>query len=182
MCAASWRRSASSLAAIGTRATQPRFPSFAPLTTALSGTVGVGNIAGVAVAISMGGPGATFWLIVAGVLGMSTEVRRVYVERGVPTQECRRQLLRRPDVHLGTRLGRAAVAAPRQGPWASSTPWRWWSAAWGSATCTNPTRPRQWWWILAGSAWLADNVWLVGAVLALLVALVIIGGIKSIAK
>ena len=46
---------------------------FRALTTALSGTVGIGNIAGVAVAISMGGPGATFWLIVAGVLGMSTK-------------------------------------------------------------------------------------------------------------
>jgi len=39
---------------------------FQALTTALSGTVGVGNIAGVAIAISLGGPGATFWMIVAG--------------------------------------------------------------------------------------------------------------------
>ncbi len=43
------------------------------LTTALSGTVGTGNIAGVAVAISLGGPGATFWMIMAGLLGMSTK-------------------------------------------------------------------------------------------------------------
>ena len=40
----------------------------------MSGTVGIGNIAGVAVAISLGGPGATFWLIVAGFLGMSTKL------------------------------------------------------------------------------------------------------------
>ena len=46
---------------------------FQALTTAVSGTVGIGNIAGVAVAISVGGPGATFWLIVAGLLGMSTK-------------------------------------------------------------------------------------------------------------
>ena len=45
---------------------------FQALSTAVSGTVGIGNIAGVAVAISVGGPGATFWLIVAGLLGMST--------------------------------------------------------------------------------------------------------------
>ncbi len=45
---------------------------FQALTTAVSGTVGIGNIAGVAVAISLGGPGATLWLIVAGFLGMST--------------------------------------------------------------------------------------------------------------
>lgn len=44
---------------------------FQALTAALSGTVGLGNIAGVAVAISIGGPGATFWMITAGILGMS---------------------------------------------------------------------------------------------------------------
>jgi len=46
---------------------------FQALTTALSGTVGLGNIAGVAIAISLGGPGATFWMIVAGILGMSSK-------------------------------------------------------------------------------------------------------------
>ena len=46
---------------------------FQALATALSGTVGLGNIAGVAIAISIGGPGATFWMIVAGLLGMSTK-------------------------------------------------------------------------------------------------------------
>ena len=46
---------------------------FQALTTALSATVGLGNIAGVAVAISVGGPGATFWMIIAGLLGMSTK-------------------------------------------------------------------------------------------------------------
>lgn len=46
---------------------------FQALATALSGTVGLGNIAGVAIAISLGGPGATFWLIVGGLLGMSTK-------------------------------------------------------------------------------------------------------------
>lgn len=44
---------------------------FQALTTALSATVGLGNIAGVAVAISIGGPGATFWMILAGLFGMS---------------------------------------------------------------------------------------------------------------
>lgn len=46
---------------------------FQALTAALSGTVGLGNIAGVAVAIAMGGPGATFWMIIAGLLGMSSK-------------------------------------------------------------------------------------------------------------
>ena len=46
---------------------------FQALATAVSGTVGNGNIAGVALAISLGGPGATFWMIVCGLLGMSTK-------------------------------------------------------------------------------------------------------------
>ena len=46
---------------------------FQALSAALSGTVGLGNIAGVAVAISIGGPGATFWMIVAGLLGMASK-------------------------------------------------------------------------------------------------------------
>jgi len=46
---------------------------FQALTTALSATVGLGNIAGVAVAIVIGGPGATFWMIIAGLLGMASK-------------------------------------------------------------------------------------------------------------
>lgn len=46
---------------------------FQALTAALSATVGLGNIAGVAVAISIGGPGATFWMIVAGLIGMASK-------------------------------------------------------------------------------------------------------------
>ncbi|HUF25561.1 MAG TPA: alanine/glycine:cation symporter family protein [Gemmatimonadaceae bacterium] len=46
---------------------------FQALSTALSATVGLGNIAGVAIAISLGGPGATLWMIVAGLLGMTTK-------------------------------------------------------------------------------------------------------------
>ena len=46
---------------------------FQALTTALSATVGLGNIAGVAIAIGMGGPGATFWIILVGFLGMSSK-------------------------------------------------------------------------------------------------------------
>jgi alanine or glycine:cation symporter, AGCS family len=46
---------------------------FQALATAVSGTVGLGNIGGVAVAIGTGGPGATFWMIICGLLGMSTK-------------------------------------------------------------------------------------------------------------
>ncbi|CAL2076063.1 alanine or glycine:cation symporter, AGCS family [Tenacibaculum sp. 190524A05c] len=46
---------------------------FQALTAALSATVGLGNIAGVAIALSIGGPGATFWMIVIGLLGMASK-------------------------------------------------------------------------------------------------------------
>ena len=46
---------------------------FQALSSAVSGTVGLGNIAGVAVAVTLGGAGATFWMIVAGLLGMATK-------------------------------------------------------------------------------------------------------------
>jgi AGCS family alanine or glycine:cation symporter len=59
------------------RYTDPNAPGqithFQALTTALSATVGLGNIAGVAVAVSLGGPGATFWMILMGLCGMTTK-------------------------------------------------------------------------------------------------------------
>lgn len=65
------------LALVSGRHADPAHPGevshFQALATALSGTVGLGNIAGVAVALSIGGPGATFWMIVAGLLGMATK-------------------------------------------------------------------------------------------------------------
>jgi len=53
--------------------TEGEVSHFQALTTALSATVGLGNIAGVAVAISLGGPGATFWMVVAGLIGMASK-------------------------------------------------------------------------------------------------------------
>lgn len=58
---------------------------FQALTAAVSGTVGLGNIAGVAVALSIGGPGATFWMILCGLLGMATKF--VEVTLGVKYRE-----------------------------------------------------------------------------------------------
>lgn len=58
---------------------------FQALTAAVSGTVGLGNIAGVAIAVSVGGPGATFWMILCGLLGMATKF--VEVTLGVKYRE-----------------------------------------------------------------------------------------------
>ena len=70
---------------------------FQALATAVSGTVGLGNIAGVAVAIAVGGPGATFWMIVCGLLGMSSKF--VECTLGVKYRDIDgRNSLRRSDV------------------------------------------------------------------------------------
>jgi len=53
--------------------------SFQALATALASTVGVGNIAGVATAISIGGPGSLFWLLVSGLVGMATKFAEIAV-------------------------------------------------------------------------------------------------------
>ena len=52
---------------------------FQALATALASTVGVGNIAGVSTAISLGGPGALFWLLVSGLLGMGTKFSEIAI-------------------------------------------------------------------------------------------------------
>lgn len=71
---------------------QGEVTSFQALTTALSATVGLGNIAGVAIAVSIGGPGAVFWMIVAGFLGMTSKF----------TEATLAQMYRevRPDGHI----------------------------------------------------------------------------------
>jgi len=51
---------------------------FQALSTAVSGTVGIGNIAGVAIVISIGGPGATFWLVIAGFLACQQNLQNVW--------------------------------------------------------------------------------------------------------
>ena len=154
---------------------------FQALTTAVSGTVGIGNIAGVAVAISVGGPGATFWMIVAGLLGMSTKFAEctlgVRYRRdnpdgsvsGGPMYYLERGLADRGRPRLGRALG-AFYAA---------------SIVVGCVGIGNMFQSNQATAIfldVADVAFLSDNAWLMGVVLAALVGLVIVGGIKSIAN
>ena len=58
---------------IGDESQEGEVSHFQALTAALSATVGLGNIAGVAIAVSIGGAGATFWMIIAGFLGMASK-------------------------------------------------------------------------------------------------------------
>jgi len=120
---------------------------FQALTTAVSGTVGLGNIAGVAVAVGIGGAGATFWMILAGLLGMASKFTEVTL--GVKYR----------NVHhaAGTGLRRAQCAtSPKGWPsaachgwasfWRRSLPSVAWEVPSAGATCSRPTRAFSRWW------------------------------------
>ncbi|MXX29932.1 MAG: alanine:cation symporter family protein [Gammaproteobacteria bacterium] len=159
---------------------------FQALTTAVSGTVGIGNIAGVAVAISLGGPGATLWLIVAGFLGMSTKLAECTLavmyrrERdgqvsGGPMHYLERGLAARNWLGMGRRVGRALGL--------------FYAAAMviGCLGIGNMFQSNQATAILidvtgGANSVFADRAWLVGLLLAAGVGLVIIGGIRTIAN
>ncbi len=156
---------------------------FQALTAAVSGTVGIGNIAGVAVAISLGGPGATFWLIVAGLLGMSTKFaectlgvmyRRNHDDDSVsggPMYYLERGLAERNWPRVGRALGMFYAAAMVIGCLGIGNMFQSNQAA---AILIDVTG--------GGTSLLADKAWLIGLVLAAAVGVVIIGGIRSIAS
>jgi len=152
---------------------------FQALTTALSATVGLGNIAGVAVAIVIGGPGATFWMIIAGLLGMASKFTectlgvkyRLINDRGEvsggPMYYLSRGLEKRNLKGLGKVL--AAVFAVL--------------CIGGSFGGGNMFQANQAFVQVSNKLPLFEgNGALFGFILAILVGLVILGGIKSIAK
>jgi AGCS family alanine or glycine:cation symporter len=157
---------------------------FQALATAVSGTVGIGNIGGVAVAISVGGPGATLWMIIAGLLGMSTKFiectlgtlfRHInpdgsvsggpmyYLERGFADKKMPRfgKFIGR-FYALGIVIGCLGIGNMFQ----SNQAFVQFVNVTGGST----------------DSWFADKGWFFGAMLAALVGTVIIGGIKSIAR
>ncbi len=156
-----------------------RITHFQALATAVSATVGLGNIAGVAIAISLGGAGATFWMILAGFLGMSSKfvectlgVKYRFINNegrifGGPMNYLRYGLEKRNMTGLGKFLaGFFAVLAI--------------GASFGGG---NMFQANQSFDILSGQLpLLAGNGFWYGIILAILVGVVIIGGISSIAK
>ena len=156
---------------------------FQALTTAVSGTVGIGNIAGVAVAISLGGPGATFWLIVAGFLGMSTKFaectlavmyRHTHSDgtvSGGPMYYLERGLADRQLPKVGRALGAFYAAAMVIGCLGIGNMFQ---ANQAAAIFIDVTG--------GSESFFADKAYLIGLMMAGAVALVIIGGIKSIAR
>ncbi len=156
---------------------------FQALSTALSGTVGLGNIAGVATAVSVGGAGATFWMIVAGLLGMSSK----FVEctlgvkyrdigpdgkvSGGPMRYLSKGFAENGKANLGKFLaGLFAILCV--------------GAAIGGGNMFQANQSFAQLQSITGGAdsFLAGKGWLFGLVLAVLTGVTIIGGIKGIAR
>lgn len=156
---------------------------FQALATALSGTVGVGNIAGVALAISLGGAGATFWMILVGLLGMSSK----FVEctlglkyrkqlpdgsvSGGPMYYLSKGLANKGFGTLGRILAGFFAVACIGGSFGGGNMVQINQATSQLITVTG-----------GESSFFYGQGWIFGAVMAMLVGIVIIGGIKSIAK
>ena len=77
---------------------------FQALTAALSATVGLGNIAGVAIAVSLGGPGATFWMIMAGLIGMASKFTECTLAQMYKVRRPDGRILGGPMEYLSTGL------------------------------------------------------------------------------
>lgn len=141
---------------------------FAALMTALAATVGIGNIVGVATAISLGGPGAVFWMWMTGLVGMATK----YAEAVLAVKY-------REKGENGMRGGPMYYLAKGAG-----LPKLAWLFALFTALATfgigNMTQANAVATIFQST--FAIEPWLTGTVLMLLTGLVILGGIKSIAR
>ena len=156
---------------------------FQALTAAMSGTIGVGNLAGVAITVSLGGPGAIFWLVVAGLVGMTTKFvectlgvkyRTINPDgtvSGGPMYYLRDGLAEKGYVRLGKYLG-AFFAV---------------SIIIGCLGAGNMFQSNQAYVQLLQVSGGEDSPlvgygWLVGICMAVMVGLIIVGGIKSIAN
>ncbi|NIC42904.1 sodium:alanine symporter family protein [Aquabacterium sp. A08] len=181
-----WRGFAHALAVVRGRYSHPGMAGevtpFQALSAAVSGTVGLGNIAGVAV--SLGGAGATFWMVLAGLLGMAskfTEVtlgvkyrnlhQRAGTVSGGPMRYLSRGLAERGWPRLGRALaGFFAVCCV--------------GGALGGGNMFQANQSYQQVLAVTGgeASLLAGRGWLFGVGMALLVGLIILGGIRSIAR
>jgi AGCS family alanine or glycine:cation symporter len=158
---------------------------FQALATALSGTVGLGNIAGVAVAVSLGGPGATFWMILAGFLGMSSKFTECTL--GVKYRDVMPDgtVSGGPMYYLTKGLAEKGANFAKLGKvlavmfaifcvGGSFGGGNMFQANQSFAQLVNVTG--------GDASWLANKGWLYGLVVAGLVGMVIMGGIKGIAR
>ena len=156
---------------------------FQALTTAVSGTVGIGNIAGVAITVSLGGAGAIFWLIVAGLIGMTTKFLECTLGVKYRQENADGSVSGGPMYYL--QKGMAARGYPRLGRGLGL----FFAIAiiFGCLGIGNMFQSNQAFVqiveVTGGEmSFFADKGWLVGLVLAIFVGFIIIGGIRSIAQ
>ena len=116
---------------------------FQALATAVSGTVGLGNIAGVAVAISLGGPGATFWMIVAGFFGMSLKMAECTLGVKYRKEHPDGSVSGGPMYYLRDGIGKQLSNPAWGSSWPRSSPCAASADRSAAATCSSPTRRRR---------------------------------------
>ena len=152
---------------------------FQALATALSGTVGLGNIAGVAVAVSLGGPGATFWMIAAGLCGMAAKFTECSLGVKYREEFPDGRVSGGPMYYLSKGLaekGKARFGKVIASLFAVM-------CIFGCLGGGNMFQGNQAHQMIANTFGIfTESGWLFGLILAIIVGAVIIGGIKSIAK
>lgn len=156
---------------------------FQALTAALSATVGLGNIAGVAIAVSIGGAGATFWMIIAGLLGMASKFVECTLGVKYRDIEADGTVYGGPMYYLRKGLnakGLAGLGKILAGIFAVFVI----GGSFGGGNMFQVNQAFQLVESITGGeqSFLHGNGWLFGVVMAILVGIVIIGGIKKIAK
>ncbi|NQY06452.1 MAG: alanine:cation symporter family protein [Flavobacteriaceae bacterium] len=153
---------------------------FQALTAALSATVGLGNIAGVAIAVSIGGAGATFWMIVAGFLGMASKF--VECTLGVKYRDIESDgtVYGGPMYYLTKGLKNKSLGKILAVLFAIFVI----GGSFGGGNMFQVNQAFQLVENITGgeSSFLYGKGWLFGIIMAILVGIVIIGGIKKIAK
>lgn len=156
---------------------------FQAIATALSGTVGLGNIAGVAVAVSLGGPGATFWMIVAGLFGMASKFVECTLGVKYRNENPDGSVSGGPMHYLSKGLEQRGMGVLGKGL-AIFFAIMCIGGALGGGNMFQSNQAYQQLVNVTGdqASFFADKGWLFGIIIAVIVGVVIIGGIKSIAK
>ena len=152
---------------------------FQALSSALSGTVGLGNIAGVAIAIGVGGPGATFWMIVSGFLGMTSKFAECTLAVMYRSKDEQGLVLGGPMVYLREGLGKMGLG------WLGSVlaivfTFLCIGGSFGGGNSYQVAQSLNALKTEPAFAFLEDYPWVYGLIMTVLVGVVIIGGIKSI--
>jgi AGCS family alanine or glycine:cation symporter len=152
---------------------------FQALATALSATVGLGNIAGVAIAVSIGGPGATFWMIVAGLLGMTSKFTECTLGQQYRRVRADGRLMGGAMYYLSN--GLAEMNMPRLGKVLAvlfAILCIGGSIAGGNSFQVNQSLNA----VQETVPFLTEQPWIYGAVMTVMAGIVIIGGVRRIAQ